>query len=104
MTHNLPQPVARYFAASSPQEIADCFTDDAEVFDERRTHHGRREILQWREEVAKVSFDQEIISVRSDGATYLVKCQVSGAFPGSPIELDHSFVLAGDKIGSLRIE
>ncbi|WMT92673.1 nuclear transport factor 2 family protein [Pelagibacterium sp. H642] len=104
MTHNLPQPIARYFAAGSPQEITDCFADGAEVFDEGRRHHGRDEILRWREEVSKISFDQEILSVRGEGETFVIKCQVSGSFPGSPIELDHIFVLSGDKIGSLGIE
>jgi hypothetical protein len=37
-----------------------------------------------------------------DGATIVVG-RVAGDFPGSPIELNHTFRLEGDKIASLDI-
>ena len=56
MTNQLPAPVKAYFAAATPAAIADCFTPDATVTDERRTHRGRAEILAWREGVAAIDF------------------------------------------------
>jgi hypothetical protein len=43
-----------------------------------------------------------IRSTVRDGATIVVG-RVAGDFPGSPIELNHTFRLEGDKIGSLDI-
>jgi len=43
-----------------------------------------------------------IRSTVRDGATIVVG-RVAGDFPGSPIELDHTFRLDGDKISSLDI-
>ena len=104
MARPLPAPIATYFAATSPAEFADCFTDDAQVTDERRTHRGRDEILHWREEVAKISFQQAILATRGEGDTFVVTCRVSGDFPGSPVELNNTFTLAGDKIAALSID
>lgn len=103
MTDELPTPIARYFAATTPSQIADCFTDDAVVADERRTYRGRHEILRWREEVGKISFQQDVLSLERRGDRAVVTCRVSGDFPGSPVELDHVFQLEGDKIAELAI-
>ncbi len=103
MIHPLPAPVAGYFAANDPEGIADCFTEDGIARDERQTHRGRAEILRWREDVAKVSFRQEILRAAPDGANFRVTCRVSGAFKGSPVELDHVFSLTGDRIARLEI-
>lgn len=103
MTDELPTPIARYFAATTPSQIAECFTDDAVVTDERHTYRGRLDVLRWREEVGKISFQQDVLSLERRGDLAVVRCRVSGAFPGSPVELDHVFQLAGDKIVELAI-
>lgn len=103
MTDLLPVPVAAYFAAKTPQQIADCFAEDGIAFDERRTHKGREAILHWREEVGKVSFRQEVLSSHADGDTVRVRCRVTGDFKGSPAELVNVFRLKGGKIASLEI-
>lgn len=100
---SLPKPVAGYFAATTPSEIAATFTEDATVVDERRLRRGRAEILQWREDVAAISFTQDILSAVEADGTIRVSCRVSGSFPGSPIDLDHVFTLSGDLISSLEI-
>lgn len=103
MTDALPIPVAAYFEARTPQQIADCFADDGVAIDERQTHRGRKAILRWREEVGKISFQQEILTLRKDGDAVRVICRVSGDFKGSPVELDYAFQLAGDRIAVLEI-
>lgn len=103
MTDTLPAPVAAYYAAKTPDDIARCFTKDGVALDERATHRGRDEIRRWREEVAKISFSHEILSVRRDGDRVTVATRVSGAFKGSPVELSNVFDLERDLIARLEI-
>ncbi|BAQ18398.1 nuclear transport factor 2 family protein [Methyloceanibacter caenitepidi] len=103
MTDELPAPIARYFSATTPTQIADCFTDEGVVTDERRSYRGRRDILRWREEVGQISFRQDVLALDRRGDQAVVTCRISGEFPGSPVELDHAFQLEGDKIARLVI-
>jgi len=103
MADTFPIPVEAYFAASTPEQIADCFTEDGVAVDEHHTHKGRDAILRWREDVSKISFRQDIQTFSRDGARVLVSCRVSGDFKGSPVDLDYVFVLEGDRIARLEI-
>lgn len=103
MTSALPTPIARYFAAVTPSQIADCFAEDGIVTDERRTYRGRDEIRLWREDVGAINFRQDVISSSQSEDTAVVTCRVSGDFPGSPVELEHTFRVEGDKIAALVI-
>ena len=103
MTDTLPAPIADYFSADTPEGIAMCFTQDGIAIDERNTHRGRDEIRTWREEVGKISFSHEILSVRRDGNRVTVATRVSGNFKGSPVDLDNVFDLEGDLISRLEI-
>ncbi len=103
MIDQLPSPVAAYFAASTPEQVANCFTVNGFAHDERQTYAGREAILRWREAVGKISFTQEMLSTDGDGETCKVTCRVSGNFKGSPVELDYAFQLEGDKIARLEI-
>ncbi|WP_102106635.1 nuclear transport factor 2 family protein [Oceaniglobus roseus] len=103
MEQTLPLPVVRYLAAVRPGQIAECFTEDAVVVDERKTRRGRAEIRQWREEAAKIDYRQDILSVGHDGERALVRCRLTGDFPGSPVELDYRLELAGDHVARLEI-
>lgn len=103
MTPTLPAPIAAYFAAETPEDVAQCFTEDGFAFDERRTHRGRDAIRRWREEVAKIDYSQEIVSVCGEGDTVTVTCRLTGNFKGSPVELDNEFELEGDRIARLKI-
>lgn len=38
------------------------------------------------------------------GDTVHLRAKVTGSFSGSPVELDYLFILANDKITSLKIE
>lgn len=103
MTSAIPIPAAKYFAARSPEEVADCFTSDGMVLDERQIHSGREEILRWREGLANISFRQDLLGAREENGRTLVTCRVGGNFKGSPVQLDYAFEFSGDLIRRLEI-
>jgi hypothetical protein len=103
MTSTLPLAVVRYLAAKTPDEIADCFTENAIAIDERQTYQGKPEIRQWRERVSKINYRQDILSAEHDGDRASVTCRLKGDFKGSPVELDYHFVLSGDLIAKVEI-
>ncbi len=103
MTDTLPLEVVRYLAARTPVEIADCFSEDAIVTDERQTHQGRVEIRRWRDEVGKISYRQDILSAHHEGDRATVTCRLTGDFKGSPVELDYRFDLSAGLIARLEI-
>jgi hypothetical protein len=45
----------------------------------------------------------QTVNTQTQGDKVTVRARVTGAFPGSPIELDHIFKLSNDKIASLEI-
>ncbi|WP_193164261.1 nuclear transport factor 2 family protein [Microbulbifer hainanensis] len=107
MTILLPDPISTYFSAcngADPARLARCFTRDASVKDDGQAHLGHDAIEAWqRESRQKYEFSIEPLSVAQDGDRVTVATNVVGNFPGSPIQLDHVFLLAGDKIQSLEI-
>lgn len=81
-----------------------CFSEGAVVRDEARQHRGRKEIEGWvATTIEKYKFQIKPISVSSADAETVVAMEVSGTFPGSPIELDYRFTVSGDEISSLTI-
>lgn len=106
MADALAAPIARYFAADGAKgaDIADCFTSDAIVVDERRTHRGREAIARWKEETSQqFEYSTEPFAIEADGETLVVTAHLSGTFPGSPIDLRYRFTLEGDAIARLEI-
>ncbi|MBR8272274.1 nuclear transport factor 2 family protein [Burkholderia cenocepacia] len=107
MTLLLPDPIHAYFEFSNgadTRRAAHCFTPDAVVVDEGRTHRGHDAIESWkRASREQFEFAVEPVTVSRDGDRVTVKARVDGNFPGSPVQLDHVFDLAGDKIRSLEI-
>ena len=102
---DLPAPIAAYFAADTTdaEAVAQCFTDDAVVIDERREHRGRPAIAQWKAEAsAKFRYTVERLGVHVSGDQTTVTGRVTGDFPGSPVDLQYRFTLAGDKITRLE--
>jgi ketosteroid isomerase-like protein len=103
---DLPAPVAAYFAADTTgaEAVAQCFTDDAVVIDERQEHRGRRAIARWKAEAsAKFRYTVERLGIHVSGDQATVTGRVTGDFPGSPVELQYRFTLEGDKIVRLEI-
>ena len=106
MTLGLPGPIAAYFAADTEggEAVARCFTEDAVVKDEGRTHRGRAAIRQWKEDAsARYQYTCEPLACEPRDGTDVVTSRLTGNFPGSPVNLRFFFVLEGDQIASLEI-
>lgn len=107
MSIPLPEPLARYFDEDDPDtsgHAGELFAADATVVDEGRTHRGPVAIAAWKREAkAKYRHTAEPLSVRQEGTTVVVRARISGTFPGSPVDLDHVFVVSEGRIVSLEI-
>ena len=108
MPLTLPAPIARYFAAQRSRDLdaqTECFTDDAFVHDEGQDYRGREAVRAWKEALLqKFFYEAEPRSASETGNIVTVDVHLTGDFPGSPIDLAHTFTLSGDKISSLVIE
>jgi hypothetical protein len=102
----LPKPIAAYFAADAGNgtAVADCFTADAIVIDERQTYQGRNAIARWRSEaVAKYQYTSEPIAIEDHGDRKIVTAHLVGNFPGSLVDLRYAFTIADGAIARLEI-
>jgi len=108
MAVSLPDVITAYFEVSNGADITHlthCFTPDAVVLDEGRIHRGHEAIQSWqREAQMKSEYSVEPLGVVREGDRMTVTAKVAGNFPGSPVQLEHVFDLAGDKIRSLEIK
>src|SRR6187402_959797 len=104
-TTTLPQAVTRYFEASNrfdAESAAACFTPEATVHDEGKTHVGTEQIRNWVSHASKEYQPRaSVVGAQQNGDKLAVTVNVSGQFPGSPIELDFEFSLRGGKIAEL---
>jgi len=104
---NLPKPIALYVSAENTGDATlfdECFSADAIVRDESETHNGLAAIKKWKAETKKkYQHTVEPLSVSEKDGRFIVTNRLTGNFPGSTIELDFVFTLAGDKIISLEI-
>ena len=112
MSHVIPvelaRPISAFFEATNQHNadaVAGCFTADARVHDENADHRGKVEIREWAEGTYR-KYDHTLTpkDVRGDGEARVVTTGVAGTFPGSPIELEFRFAVAGDLIAELVIE
>ncbi|HAI46766.1 hypothetical protein D3C87_199200 [compost metagenome] len=107
MTLDLPLPLSRYFALSNGEpgvRVEDCFAAEATVHDEHQDHHGVPAITAWMARAREAyQHRTEPLQVEHLAGRHRVTSRVSGTFPGSPVVLTHSFVLAGDRICALEI-
>ncbi|WP_040325800.1 nuclear transport factor 2 family protein [Aurantimonas manganoxydans] len=103
----LPEIIANYFslpANASIPELGLILAEDAVVRDERRAHQGLRAIRHWRiDTMTRTPFQLRPLDVEDRDGTVVVRTQISGAFPGSPVVLDHHFTLRNDRIAALEI-
>ena len=99
------QIIDRYFELATQTDSEPYFaqfTPDAVVEDEGHEHHGIEEIRRWRTEVPQVHYD--VLSTVESGAGQTTTAQISGAFPGSPVNLSFYFEMESDgRIAVLRI-
>lgn len=107
MKIQLTAPLDKYFDISNGIDSArvyDCFTQSATVHDEGGTYQGLAAIKSWLQETRKkYQFNSKPISIAKKGHQEIVVAEVSGNFPGSPIQLNYVFVLHGGKVQSLEI-
>ena len=108
MSAALPRTIQNYIDASNAhdvQSILACFADDATVRDENATHRGKIDIERWATEtIEKYKFHFRPLSTEEHDREIVVRVEISGTFPGSPISLDYRFALTSDKIASLIID
>ena len=105
-TPTLPDPIAAYIAADAqgPAAVARCFTTRGVVQDERQTHTGRPAIAAWKAaSSAKYHHTNQPFQAALIDGVHVVHSHTAGNFPGSPIDLQFSFRLAGGLIASLEI-
>jgi SnoaL-like domain len=104
---HLPHPIELYFASENTHDASatdKCFSADAIVRDEGKTIEGLVAIKAWRVEAGKkYNHRVEPLEMSQHDGKIIVKGRVSGNFPGSPIILEHSFAIVGDRIVSLDI-
>src|ERR1043166_1015658 len=104
----LPLLIQRYIDASNAHDvksILECFADDAVVRDESATHRGKIDIRHWATTtIEKYNFRFKPLSSEERNNETVVRVEVTGTFPGSPISLDHHFGMADDKIAFLAID
>lgn len=107
MSVELPRSIEAYFIADrdgGPAAVAAAFTSDGIVRDEGKTHVGRDAIHKWKAGTTqKYTYTMEPFSVADEDGKTEVMCHVVGDFPGSPVDLRFSFVLADEKIAELQV-
>ena len=107
MAVKLPKSIEDYFAADrddGPDAISACFTENAIVKDEGKTHVGLEAIRSWKAgSVRKYRYTVEPFFIGTENGKTLVTSHLVGDFPGSPVDLRYFFVLSGEKIAELEI-
>lgn len=83
---------------------ANCFSETAIVYDEGKTHKGRKEIEHWIADAnERYEATMQPVSFEENGTKSLLKAEASGKFSGSPIVLSYHLEIVDDLIQSLRI-
>ncbi|WNF47979.1 nuclear transport factor 2 family protein [Pseudomonas sp. SG20056] len=107
MNLQLPDAVQTYFAVSNGGDIsrlAACFYTDASVTDENRTHQGIAAIAAWQQQARQAfTYSVEPLTATQNDDSLSVTARLVGNFPGSPLQLNHLFLLQDGQIRSLEI-
>ncbi len=102
---NLPKVVAELVKTQNNFDsvaYAKCFTETAVVFDEGKTHKGRKEITKWIEKANK-EYRATMKPVEYSETEHTLKTEVSGTFPGSPVTMTYHYEFVDGLIQSLKI-
>jgi hypothetical protein len=107
MSIQLPAPIERYIQIENSgalETVAECFATDAVVHGEGQTFAGVAAIKNWMA-TTKKRYGHTVapLELAEGGGQCVLKARLAGSFPGSPITVNFSFVLAGGKIHSLEI-
>lgn len=107
MNLQLPDAVQTYFDVSNGGDtarLAACFCADAVVTDENRTHQGIEAIAAWQQKARQAfTYSVEPLQATHKDGTLTVTARLVGNFPGSPLQLNHVFLLQYGQIRSLEI-
>ncbi|MBD8491007.1 nuclear transport factor 2 family protein [Echinicola sp. CAU 1574] len=102
---NLPNVVNELVKAQDnfdSKAYADCFAETAIVFDEGKTYHGKKEIENWIDK-ANREYQVTMKPLEYLEKAQILKAEVSGAFPGSPLVLTYQYEFEDKLIKSLKI-
>lgn len=102
---NLPKAITDLVKAQNEFDstaYANCFTEEAVVFDEGKTHTGRKEIERWIDKANK-EYEATMKPVEYSETDHTLKAEVSGNFPGSPLILTYYYEFKNDLIQALKI-
>jgi hypothetical protein len=102
---NLPNIITALVNAQNQynsHSYADCFTDNAVVFDEGKTYNGKTEIENWISE-ANNEYKTIMKPLNYDEKENILSAEISGTFPGSPAILKYHFEFNNGLIQSLKI-
>jgi len=100
--------VQRFVDAAASHDfaaIAECFTDDATVTDEERTHRGRAEIRKWQEDGRqRWEYTLTVRGGKARGADgYVLQGRLTGNFPGGAADVEYDFTVRDGLISRLAI-
>lgn len=103
---NLPRVISDLVAAQNNFNSAaytKCFSENAVVSDEGKTHNGRKEIEDWIAD-SNERYEATIkpVGYEEHETGSILKTETSGNFPGSPIVLNYHLVIKGGLIQSLK--
>jgi len=83
---------------------ANCFSETAVVYDEGKTHKGRKEIERWIADAnERYEATMQPVSFEEKETESILKVEASGKFDGSPIVLSYHLGIANELIQSLKI-
>jgi hypothetical protein len=83
---------------------ANCFSETAIVFDEGKTHNGKKEIERWvADSNERYKATIKPVSFEENDTESLLKAETSGNFEGSPIVLTYHMKIADELIQSLKV-
>lgn len=103
----LPPPVERFLAGKNARDFATAvsgFSASATVIDEAHGRQGTAAIRAWMERTsAEYNDHADVKRVTISGEVAEVVAEVSGTFPGSPVEIRYAFTLKDDRIERLEI-
>ena len=104
---NLPKVITDLVTAQNNFDsvaYANCFSETAVVFDEGKTHNGRKEIEHWIADANdRYEATMKPISFEKKETESILISETSGNFPGSPIVLRYHLEIADELIQSLKI-
>ncbi len=104
---NLPKVITDLINAQNSFDsiaYANCFSENAQVFDEGKTHNGRLNIQNWIEESnQKYRSVMKPLEYTENGTSSILSAECSGTFDGSPIILKFHFDIADGKIQNLKV-